>query len=187
MIAPMKKAYKHEHAVSIAFDYNDDDLSANQNGELGVYQEKGLRLKFYYELLKLGAMALTWFSVSLILSLMFDEILLIPLIICGLLILNRSQRIPPFWKLYRDLRAGEVTSDEGRIQFRLWEKSTKSLYNLQLGERVFPIPQTALLTLKNGDPYRLYYLPRSEIILSAEWLHDDNPFIEDTKVSHVQD
>lgn len=179
MTSPIKTAYKHEHALANVLDYQDDDLIANQNGGLGTRQRQTLHLNFYRDLLILCAGALTWFGFSIVISLLTDAALAVALIICGLMLLNRSQRLIPLWKLYRDLRSGEVVSDEGVIHLVLQRGSSQGEYSLQLDDHLFPVSQAALLTFKNGDPYRLYYLPKTKLLLSAEWLRDDQPFDEE--------
>jgi hypothetical protein len=38
------------------------------------------------------------------------------------------------------------------------------------------------LSFKNGDPYRIYYAPATKLILSAEWLRDDSPFVDQPRL-----
>ncbi|MBK8029121.1 MAG: hypothetical protein IPK17_06325 [Chloroflexi bacterium] len=51
-------------------------------------------------------------------------------------------------------------------------------YFVWLDGRKFKVQHDGFLAFKNGDPYRLYYTPHSHTILSAEWLRDDDPFVE---------
>ena len=92
-------------------------------------------------------------------------------------------------------RAGEIGHRIGDLQEavtamsanaqseRLVDLSLNALQNtaeyfLRVENMRFTIKQNAFLTFKNGDPYRLYYAPYSQQILSVEWLRDDNPFVE---------
>ena len=43
-------------------------------------------------------------------------------------------------------------------------------YSVSIGDTRFYVEKPVFLAFKNGDPYRIYYAPGSNTILSAEWL-----------------
>lgn len=74
-------------------------------------------------------------------------------------------------KRQRDAEANEVRQISGRIRLDMKDK----LYTLTViepeQETTFMISKEQFLAFKNGEPYTLYYLPHSRMILAAEWLN----------------
>jgi hypothetical protein len=67
-----------------------------------------------------------------------------------------------------DLADNQISEVEGRIQLL-----AKNTYAASMEGIRFSLEKPAFLAFKNGDPYRLYYTPRSKTLLSAEWLQDN--------------
>lgn len=63
---------------------------------------------------------------------------------------------------------GAAASIEGRINLNINGRR----FSIALDNQRFDLKQEAFLAFKNDDPYRLYFTPRTKILLSAEWLRD---------------
>jgi hypothetical protein len=72
-----------------------------------------------------------------------------------------------------DLRVGEAQSLEGRIQLDTVSVSSAQQFTVTVEGHKFVVNKPVFLAFKNGDPYVIYYLPRSNTMLSAEWLRED--------------
>ena len=82
---------------------------------------------------------------------------------------------------WRDLHHNRIEFVEGRVN------QTVSIigknYKIRVGKRSFAVNQATFLAFKNGDPYCIYYAPRTKTLLGAEWLAEDNPFWDASDIS----
>jgi hypothetical protein len=108
------------------------------------------------------------------------------LIVGGGLVIWRSLGI------VRDLRARRAESVEGRVQLDMHHTYNRSMhqvggnhyrmtggrshYYVYIGGMRFEVSKAGFLAFKNDDPYIVYYAPHSRMLLSAEWLRDNDPF-----------
>ena len=76
--------------------------------------------------------------------------------------------------LIEDLRENRILAAEGRVDLSI--QGDYDYFLLVEKQRFRLRKKDTFLTFKNGDPYRIYYTPRSRQILSVEWLreNDDN-------------
>lgn len=96
--------------------------------------------------------------------------------------------------ILRDLRERRAESVEGRIQLDLHHSYNRSMhrmsgtqfnfnmnrgsshYYVYIGGMRFEVSKAGFLAFKNDDPYIIHYAPHSKLLLSAEWLREDDPF-----------
>lgn len=171
------KLKKHEEVLMAALAFSEEDLAANQGGDLSPDQVVVFKQQRNLQTLIAGFYALV---VAFLTFMMLAAPRSIgPMLFLGLLfslLVFWIGRVAP-WQLNRDLRDG-VQSAEGRIELDLRSAENGTTYFVKLDDRKFKVKKPAFLAFKNGDPYRIYYAPNTKTILSAEWLRDDNPFIE---------
>ncbi|MFW5691138.1 MAG: hypothetical protein ACOCXZ_01445 [Chloroflexota bacterium] len=83
------------------------------------------------------------------------------------------------YQVRTDLRAGQVAVIEGRIEQNPSSAYMNAIRRYHYGLRVIgregvrdfdAVGQRVFLAFKNGEPYRIYYAPRSGMLLGADWL-----------------
>lgn len=178
-----EKAKKYEERLAAAFGYDDADLDANHEGRLSPSQVVGLKAARNEELFRLALLAITSVLIALGFYWYTAHIAapLAVLAIAGGLLLALEG--PKLRRLRHDLREAAVLAAEGRIDLALDARQNKVEYFLRVEGIRFPISKSNLLALKNGDPYRIYYTPRTKRIVAVEWLRDGN----DDFVEHARD
>lgn len=190
----MKAKHKPEYQqmLSDTFDFTDQDLAANQQGVISPRQVELLQRKRRHSGL------ITLFSAVVLIimggiGLMF--VLLLPPfgVILMLFLIYAGYQVWKRWSaLERDLREGLVAQVEGLINLDI-RQSTRTTgtssrqryetvirYFVRVGNIKLRVDRPMFFAFKNGDPYRIYYLPRYKHIVSVEWLNAraDNPFME---------
>lgn len=182
----MGKPKKYEERLMEALAFDEDDLAANQAGELSSRQVARLNREQLSTGLG-GALVLVFgiVIVSLVMGTVNFALMTLPalviLIAISAFFLGLSAVI---WsrsrKLYADLVDRWVAEIEGRVDLSVRAGQNAASYYLRVGDGEdsvrFTVKQRAFLAFKNGDPYRIYYARRSKRLLSAEWLreNDDN-------------
>lgn len=96
--------------------------------------------------------------------------------------------------ILRDIRERRAESVEGRVQLDLHHSYNRSMhrmsgtqfnfntnrgsshYYVYIGGMRFEVSKAGFLAFKNDDPYIIHYAPHSKLLLSAEWLREDDPF-----------
>lgn len=172
-----KKFKKHEDVLMNALDFDADDLEANERGEFSPAQIKRLNRGW------LGTRTMTGVTSAFVLAIpvMYAFLRgaatpLIGITLVILLVLVAVDRVKS-WQMQRDLQAG-IAQAEGRIELDMRYGQNSANYYARIDGKKFRIKKATFLAFKNGDPYRLYYTPYSNMILSAAWLREDSPFIE---------
>jgi hypothetical protein len=61
-----------------------------------------------------------------------------------------------------------VKTIEGRVRLDI----LGTHHQIAVGDILFRVQTPVFLAFKNGDPYRIYYVERPHMIVSAEWLRD---------------
>jgi hypothetical protein len=166
---------KHPQALAEALNFTEDDLIANQQGILGENQIKRLGDQLREKIVWILGLPLLLFLLG-IFALIFSSrgIAGFAFMLLMISILSNPNRYLHFFKWYRDYRLQQVVTAEGLIELKI----LRGVYSAQLGDLAFGLNSNAMFVFKTGDPYRLHYLPESLTLLSAEWLRDDNPFME---------
>lgn len=72
------------------------------------------------------------------------------------------------YRFYTDATKGMASTVEGRVNLLINGRR----YSVVVENMKFDLKQKAFLAFKNGDPYRVYYTPKTKVLLSAEWLRD---------------
>jgi hypothetical protein len=174
------KLKKYEDVLMTALQFRESDLAANEAGELSPTQIR--KLQWRRSMAIIGALVLTAIFAFILLSFVrfaafrgASPLLAIGfVIVVGILAFITYQAV----SLTNDLRDG-VSVVEGRVQLDMNRGEQTSRFYVKIDNIRFRVRKAVFLAFKNGDPYRIYYAPRSKLILSVEWLRDDDPFIGD--------
>jgi hypothetical protein len=180
--------YKYEQTLATAFDFTEEDLAANQRGEVTPRQIEILTKKRNQN---------RWLT-------LFSGVVLAFMVMGGLVALFV---FPPFGIIFlailayigrtvfkqlnafeQDLKTPQVEVVEGIVNLDI-RRSTRTTttgntsstktsisYSVQIGDQTFTVNEKVFLTFKNGDPYAIYFTPFAKTILSVDWLRDDDPF-----------
>lgn len=163
-----------EEELMWAVGFTPVDVAANQDGVLSDDQLQNFRDQrrkaasavVLMVLLAVGALALGQNLRSAV-----DGIcLLIPSIV--FLVIGASAFLEAR-TCHRDIRANQVDAVQGRVQLDIASKGKNVTYVIVLQHRVWSVKKQVFFAFKNGDPYVIYFTPRSNKILSAEWLRED--------------
>lgn len=183
-----KPKYEAEYSLrlSTALRFTEADLAANQQGFITDDQTARLRMLrgrpgsilviiiLVLSVVLLGiasSLVTTYFQFQ---SVYCSAIFLLIGGVIGQIALIQS--LPPALRIGRDIRERRIASIEGRIQIEFHSRNNGTSYYARMNGKRFEIDKKTFLAFKNDDPYRLYYAPRSKVLLSAEWLRDD-PFL----------
>ncbi|MBN8638753.1 MAG: hypothetical protein J0M07_25790 [Anaerolineae bacterium] len=171
------KLKKYEDVLMRALNFTEDDLALNAAGQLSAAQIE--RLKTQRSTTAILAVALSVIVGGLLLFANVYARSLAPLVMMVLIFILFTvvTGIIPALQMTRDLQAG-VQVAEGRVELDTIARRRRTTYVVKLNGQKFKVRKMTFLAFKNGDPYRLYYAPHSRTILSAEWLRDDDPFVE---------
>lgn len=189
------KKQKAGLSVMRALKLSEDDLDANQGGKLGKSQQNRLaqqRLGFGVTFILFMGLFLAAFYATLI-SLNLVPDFIFPLLIAGLFAAGMYQTGRKVYDLHHDLQTGDIATIEGRVELMLNETYTQygkiSQHHMRIGQMKFPIDKNVLMAFKNDEPYQVYYAPHSKVLLGAEWLREDNPFLpeEDESATMLYD
>jgi hypothetical protein len=164
-----QKPLKYEEMLEDAFAFDVDSLRHNAQGQLSHHQRMKLKSRFQNNsiLLFFAVMAFIAALTLIRVGAVAYIVMLISLVGGGVLALQSL-------RLTSDLNANDIETIEGRIHLDVQSGGQNSVvYQLQIGDMKFTLNKKKFLALKNGDPYRIYYLPSSKRILSVEWLYSD--------------
>lgn len=165
-----KPKYEALERLMICFDFTPEDIVANAQGHFSQRQRQHLQFQQRQRLT---------FVISLSVAVLIGHLIRLPSVISlvlsfGLYILGGSV-LMQWFKQRIDFDNEPVIETEGRIELFL---NTRP-YRLFIDQLDFPLTQWQFLALKNYDPYRIYWIPKTRKILSVEWLRD-NPLDEET-------
>ena len=158
-----KPKHKPEHALIMALNFDEVDLEANREGLLSESQR--IRLddqQFKKDIILVGI--IIWFVLVLaqVLFVQSADTWWFMAIFCGVVIVSMSHHRR---RLYNDLNGCE-----GRVRLDIINERGLQ-YKIGIGDIELFVKKEVFLAFKNGDPYRIYYTPRTKKILSAEWLY----------------
>ena len=169
-----KAKSKPEHLLIEAIGFSEEDLEANREGYMSEQQRRSLFRKWT------PWTCFTLLFAALILPTMLPFVLeqlgtstLSPLtLIAAVFLVVPVYFAYKWWQLSVDMRQRLVTSVEGRVRLDLSGGGNSSQLTVSIGKAKFHVKKPIFLAFKNGDPYCVYYAPRSKTILSAEWLRE---------------
>jgi hypothetical protein len=178
--AAMDKPKKHEDVLMAAIGFDEDDLEPNRAGRLSDRQTAKLKRErgndsFSFVAWLVAALVLMLIA-ALTTSTIVDLVSGAVALVMGFTALKHGIATV---QTQRSLRRGTVDAAEGRIRLDMkTRRQSNPTFYLYTEDRRFTVRKLLFLTLKSGDPYRIYYLPTSKRIISAEWLRDDSPFVD---------
>jgi hypothetical protein len=172
-----KVKYKPEHVLQAAIGFNEDDLGANKQGKLSdgqidcmIGSQKRSTLAIVLAVLGLGLSCFMWNLWRVYHNGYWFYGAVIGIVGC-MAVLSFSSRNRD--DLRHDLKASRVEMREGPIRLDMERVGRDSvIWKLMIGDQEFEVSSVVFLAFKNDDPYRVYYLPHSRRLLSAEWLRD---------------
>ncbi len=183
-----KRKLKPDELLMDSIGFDEDDLEANRAGKLGPNQAARLkRLQQSARISGVVASGIGLFFVLGGLALTVSGFLgSIGLVIVGLMFLALGAQLflrNGMWTLRAakaqllDSQMNAVERIEGRVSLDVQAKggfmgSSSSEYTVRLEGRDWSVTREVFLAFKNGDPYALYYGPRSGVVLAAEWLRE---------------
>lgn len=157
-------------ALSRVLNFDEDDLTANQRGQLSEAQRARLRSQMVFWGSGGGLMFLIM-AVALIglLNVQIDLLSLIGMVVVGLLMLVFGAgtwfEVSERWA---DLRKGVVLSATGAAEPYIRSRIHGSeYYSLKIGALEFRISSPAYYTFYPGNRYQVFYTPAAKFILSA--------------------
>ena len=182
----MKK--KPANLLADALDFDDDDLYANYNGHLSARQRARLRRgrtkSFAVFIVFLGLIGLFAYIAIATSTPIFVLGATTMYVFLPFWAVTRRLEIPVFgWvKASQILRDGLIGVVEGPVRLDIHKKK----YKLQIEFERFVIKKTAFLAFKNSDPYRIYFVPQTRTVLSAEWLYDAARYDEESPAEQIE-
>ena len=175
----MDKPKKYEDLLMAALNFTEADLEANQAGALSARQVAALEQRRNWSFMGMIASIVVTALVFLIASVMQpgDDAIVVA-------ILSTIPIAFAIWLAYTAYRYGKDVAErhsaavEGRVELDIGGGQNSTNLAIKLENKKFRVNKRQFLTFKSGDPYRIYYAPRSKRVLSAEWLRDDAPFVD---------
>lgn len=183
------KVKKYEDRIMDVFAFDEDDFNANQAGHLSRRQISSLKSARNRSVTTFALLSvLLGFLAIVIVAAGFQTVGILPPLLAGFLtvlamyaVFGRNAQ-----SLLKDMNENRVAVVEGRVDLSLNALQNTAEYFLRVENMRFTIKQNAFLTFKNGDPYRIYYAPRSKRILSVEWLREDDNLVDKGEYAELQ-
>ncbi|MEZ4669305.1 MAG: hypothetical protein R3E39_15475 [Anaerolineae bacterium] len=161
------KKLKPSDVLMDAIGFHKEDLTLNQLGKLSNHQKQAILRKRNIWLVVL-AIWCPVFIIVLIASLRAGLPIgreIGPLILVVLLGLFCGSEV---LVIHNDAKNGRAKRVKGPITLSI----NNNHFQMTIDKQEFIVKKHIFLAFKNGDPYRIYYNPRDNRILSAEWLRD---------------
>jgi hypothetical protein len=179
----MTKLKKHEDRLMAILGFDEDDLAANRAGRISLKQIARLKRKRQgfmptpKTIVGLGAVlvAILWGTIG-VTRLSYETLSTLTMTMM-LFVVIALKMMEHFDGITADVRKETVEEVEGRVELSMQTTLNADRYFLNVDQMRFKVTQQALLAFKNGDPYRIYYAPRSKQVLSVEWLREDDNLI----------
>lgn len=180
------KLKKYEEVLMAAFDFDTADLAANERGNYSEHQIAALhhqRRRYVVTGAIMAGLMLLFLAFVVLtssqLAALFNGVAVLGLLLAAF---STGQHV---YRLNRDLQT-PVSAVEGRVELDARSVENGGDYVVQVEEQKFKVRREAFFAFKNGDPYRLYYAPHSQTILSVDWLRDDQPFVDHDRL-HLEE
>jgi hypothetical protein len=167
-------------SLRIAFRFDNEDLDANRNGYMTKRQRVTLNNKRWEKMLPYtGIVALLAFMFVCGLTssgsrpdAIQNTLSGLGLLLCifGPLIVGTSLLGYREWRRIKtDLYKGDVSIAMGLVRLDILSSGKGSIsYKLDIAGTKFDISKDQLLAIKNGERYRVFFVPNSKVILSVE-------------------
>ncbi|HEX2623451.1 MAG TPA: hypothetical protein VHL11_24990 [Phototrophicaceae bacterium] len=162
--------------LSQVFQFDESDLEANREGKLTQQQLTRITSERYRNILWIGMVILAGLIVLFLLEVIPIFSLAAeytPFVMIGFGVLVSYRQFMLLLKLSRDSRERQINSVEGVIQLAVGGKD-QTTDSLKIQDETFKLNRRQFFALKNHEPYTIYYLSNSRLIVSIEWLRDDN-------------
>jgi hypothetical protein len=150
--------------------FHDDDIKANRSGKLSRAQIGTVRAKRRNEILFLFVVAvvITSYTMNVLAQSNTDPFSnaarYFGILVGGMLLLGAALT----WQKHsQDIRDGRVSEITGPIHLKIATGRSTNC-SLSIGGQRFAVLPKVILALRDGEPYRVYYAPRSKIFLAAE-------------------
>lgn len=172
---------KHAEPPSLAdaLQFSDDELALNRDGQLSDRQRDDLLSVAHqirsFELLVYLAAAIVAVLVILDGIRRGDTLSsrVVMLGVLGVIVYGLEMVIQRYTSRYRlDAQAERIATRQGQVLLDIRQSSNSANYMVSVSGEKFNVARDAFFAFKNGDPYVLYYAPRSRRLLSAEPLRE---------------
>ena len=175
-MAADSKVKKYEDVLMAAIRFDEADLAANEAGTFSAGQILAFKNR---RAAQTSIVAILCTIIALIMLLVAVNVanVLFPLLVLAVVFGGFALLIGgiPTLQITRDLQQG-VRAVEGRVELDMTSSQNGTFYVMKVAGKQFKVMKPTFLAFKNGDPYRIYYAPYTDTILSVAWLRDDNPF-----------
>ena len=165
-----KRKYTYGNELMEALRFTPEDLAFNQEGLLSETQRQYLFIQDRWiriGLIIVSMIALTAFAVWDVSFSTKLKILFVP----GVIIFPIWQKIYGLWERYAGyMRSPYAEVVEGIIQLDIDDRNRMFQFKLRVQNMRFSLAKREFLAFKNREPYRIYYTPGYNRILSAEHL-----------------
>ena len=180
------KLKKYEDVLMTAIRFDEDDLAANASGTFSAGQLLAFKNRRAAQTSVVTLLGVIIALIMLLVAVNVANVLLL-LLILAVFFIGFALLIGgiPTLQITRDLQQG-VRAVEGRVELDMTSSQNGTFYVMKVEGKKFKVMKPTFLAFKNGDPYRIYYAPYTDTILSVEWLRDDNPF-EAADTLHLAD
>jgi hypothetical protein len=184
-----KRKLKPDELLMASIGFDEADLEANHAGQLGPNQRE--RLQRMRQTAQVNGSVASGIGLLLILGGLGLTVIgflgAIGLVIVGLIFMAGGMQVflrNGRWILRTgkaqllDQQEGRVERIEGRVSLDVQTaggRGNAAEYTVRLEGRDWSVTREVFLAFKNGDPYALYYAPRSGVVLAAEWLREPPP------------
>ena len=174
-----EKLKNHVDDLMNAFEFDEPDLELNRHGELSAQQTSLLQRRRTRNLSLVSIGSILFLAIGLYQAafgqLSPDDtaaLFVILAVFLGIGLFRLLQLAPAVGKSLQMI--------EGRVPLgsRGGRSRHRSGYRASVDDWPFRISRQEFFAFKNGDPYRVYYIPGRNTIVSVEWLRDDDPFEE---------
>ena len=164
----MNAQWMYPSRLRDVFDFGEEELAANRNGQITEYQRRRLLRR----LLKKFAIGIPFFLIALLLTrfsaattdFALNSILVLSVIvICGFLVVT-------FVQYLLDIQRGKASAIHGLVSLYATShyRSSAVNYKMRVHDMTFSLSRAEFQAFKNGEVYSIYYAPNSHCILSVD-------------------
>lgn len=160
----MNKLKSHPDQLAAAFDFTPADLAANRVGVLSERQSARIRTKANIGM-GVALLAFAGICIGLITGLYILSVF------GGYVLLFVA---PKHTDGLRHAKQDQVKSVESNVRLEIRQKVDCLVHTIPV---IFRVTSEQLITLRDQEPYVIYYLESPHRIVSVESLRDDSPFV----------
>ncbi len=172
-----KPKHKPQQMLMHNLNFTEDELALNRNGRLSQVQVGYLQVLCQQEYNRLSGPLVFCLLISLfgcilfilfvtsVYSTTFAAIIASAVMLVAREVVHRARVIRAF---RQDMAQWCITCSSGIVRLSL----RRDQFIVSLDDYSWPVRKHVFLAFKNGDPYILYFTPRTRTLLAAEWLGD---------------